>query len=74
MLLSTTANEVSLWGLAVLAFMMCLTGMPRAASASAIMERWQRHGTASAHMIATRRFARSRFRASTPRAKSGVAI
>jgi hypothetical protein len=34
--------------------MMCHTSMPRAASASAMSERWQRHGTASAHMIAVR--------------------
>ncbi len=33
---------------------MCSTGMPRTASASAISPRWQRQGTASAHITAAR--------------------
>src|SRR2546427_8072842 len=41
-------NEVSLWGSARVTLKMCRTGMPRAARASAIRERWQRHGTAFA--------------------------
>ena len=34
--------------------MMSSTRIPRTVSASAMSERWQRHGTASAHMIALR--------------------
>ena len=33
---------------------MSSTRIPRTVSASAMSERWQRHGTASAHMIALR--------------------
>src|SRR2546427_6136248 len=32
---------------------MCRTAIPRASSASAMSWRWQRHGTASAHMTTT---------------------
>jgi hypothetical protein len=51
---STFANGVSLCRFLFPAPMMCHTSMPRAVSASAMSERWQRHGTASAHMIAVR--------------------
>src|SRR6185437_4287727 len=48
----TRAKGVSLCGLRRTGVMMCSTGWPRTVSASATSERWQRHGTASAHMIA----------------------
>jgi len=36
------------------ALVMCLAWRPRTVGASEINERWQRHGTAAAHMMATR--------------------
>ena len=51
---------------------MCSTATPRARSASASSERWQRHGTASAHITATGP-ARARAESSRrPSANSGV--
>ena len=49
---STFANGVITCGWDLLALRMSVTDTPRANSASPISDRWQRQGTASAHMIA----------------------
>ncbi|XTR53462.1 hypothetical protein ACOM2C_10870 [Pseudarthrobacter sp. So.54] len=41
-----------MWGLAEAAVMMSSTATFRTSNASPISDRWQRHGTASAHMMA----------------------
>jgi len=46
---STEANGVSLCGCVRDMLMICSTRMPLITSASAIRERWQRQGTASAY-------------------------
>jgi hypothetical protein len=64
------ANGVRVAGSALLT--MCMTGTPRASRWSATIRRWQRHHTASAHMIATGvRFAIASS-SSTPASNSGV--
>jgi len=50
------------------------TGTPRTMSASATNERWQRHGTASAHMIATRFSRLVRMSAASASGNSAVCI
>ncbi len=54
--LSITAKEVIRCSSALAVVMMCRTVHPRPASASAINDRWQRQGTASAHMMAVELF------------------
>src|SRR5262249_38608008 len=51
---STRANEVRACGCERPAPIRCVTAIPRTVSASETSERWQRHGTASEHMIAVR--------------------
>ena len=50
---ASSANGVSRCGRVRPRPTMCSTITPRAKSASAMSDRWHRHGTASAHMIAT---------------------
>ena len=52
----------------------CHRSMPRTQSASAIIERWQRHQTASAHIIAVRAIFATSSSWTKPCANSGVAI
>ena len=66
----TTANAVNSCCVADVALMMCLTGMPRATSASAIMRRWQRHHKASEHITHTRHFSRLSFNSRRPASNS----
>ena len=72
---SICAHGVSAWGWAFPGPMMCRTSSPNAVRASATSERWQRHGTASAHMIAAGPSSRARVRnASSAAGNSGVSI
>jgi len=54
--------------------MRSITFQPRAIMASAISDRWQRHGTASAHMMAVGRLDATSMSCSNPAWKAGVCM
>src|SRR3989442_1319233 len=62
------------WGWARVALVTCLTCIPRTTSASAMSDRWQRQGTASAHMMATCVRAADLISLSSPVSNSGVCM
>src|SRR6185312_12432742 len=70
----TWANGVNEWVAGSARLTMCLTSTPRTVRASATSERWQRHGTASAHMIATLDWAAIDSRRSIPAQNSSVCM
>jgi hypothetical protein len=70
----TFANDVSEWGCVRVGLMMCATAQPRTFNAPAIGDRWQRQGTASAHIIAICSTPAAWISVSRPAANSGVCM